>query len=197
MGQNKIAIFAGAQANGTKYTVVDIKQKSDFKFGYQAGISMKVPFDSKLFFAPAVFYSMKGYAVTFKNYAFPPDVTAKDNSTTLQTVELAGLLQLDFSSKPSHLFLKAGPSLDFQLIGKEKYNLINGSSVKRNMTFGFGDYGHFSANMIAQLGYETKSGFMVFAQYNHGLSNINNADNGPQILHRVYGISVGKYLKRK
>lgn len=189
--------FAGPQALSTKYTVNSIKQKNNTKIGFQTGVGLKVPFEGNLSFSPVVFYSMKGYKVTFTNYAFPPDVDAKDNNTTIHTFELAGLLQYDFNSEPSHFFIKGGPSLDFQLFGHETYNLMSGGSVDRNMKFSYTDYGHFSANMLAQFGYETGSGLILFAQYSFGLASINNADYGPEIRHRIYGISIGKYINSK
>ena len=64
------------------------------------------------------------------------------------------------------------------------------------MTWSPGAYGRYSANFIAQLGYETNSGFIIFAQYSHGATSINNADLGPRIRHRVFGLSIGKYLKK-
>ncbi len=195
--QVQFGIFAGPQATATRYTILNEKQKNDFKYGFQAGLNLKVPFDGNLYFAPAAFYSMKGYKVTFTQYLFPPDVNAKDNNTTIHTFELAALLQYDLGNGPSTFFIKAGPSLDFQLFGKEKFNLMNGGSVSRNMKFSYGDYGHYSANMLAQVGYETSSGFMLFAQYTHGMASLNNADGGPKIRHRAYGISIGKYLNRK
>ncbi len=195
--QFDIGIFAGPQATGALYTILNQKQKNEMKYGFQAGVGLKVPFENKLFFAPAAFYSMKGYKVTFTEFAFPPDTNAKDNNTSIHTFELAALLQFDLSNKPSHVFLKAGPTLDFLLFGKETYNLKNGTSVSRNMKFSDGDYGHFSANMLAQIGYETGGGFMIFAQYTHGMASTSNADGGPKIRHRAYGISIGKYLNRK
>ena len=195
--QVEVGIFAGPQATGARYTILNQKQKNELKYGFQAGVGLKVPFDNKLFFAPAGFYSMKGYKVTFAEFTFPPDVNAKDNNTTIHTFELAALLQYDLGDKPGHAYIKAGPSLDFHLFGKEKYNLMNGSSVSRNMKFSNGDYGHFSANLLAQFGYETGGGFFIFAQYTHGMASTNNADGGPKIRHRAYGISIGKYLNRK
>ncbi|MBK5271498.1 MAG: hypothetical protein JJE22_10840 [Bacteroidia bacterium] len=65
------------------------------------------------------------------------------------------------------------------------------------MKFSYTDYGHFSANMLAQFGYETGSGLILFAQYSFGLASINNADYGPEIRHRIYGISIGKYINSK
>jgi hypothetical protein len=167
------------------------------KVGFHAGIGMKVPFENKLFFAPAAYYSMKGYKVTYNLFNALPDVNAKDNNTSIHTFELAALLQYDFNTSPNHFFIKAGPSLDFQLIGNEKFNLLTTGSVDRKMKFSYGDYGHFSANGLLQLGYEASNGLIIFAQYTHGLASINNFDGGPQIKHRVFGISIGKILNRK
>lgn len=158
---------------------------------------MKVPFEGRLYFAPAVLYSLKGYKVKLNGSAYPPDVNAVDNNTTIHSVELAALLQVDLGNKPSHFFVKGGPTLDFLLFGKEKFNLNSGTSVSRNMKWGPGEYGHYAANVIAQFGYESNSGFFVFGQYTYGLTTINNADGGPRIGNRIYGISFGTYLKRK
>ncbi len=196
--QVEVGIFAGPQATSTKYLVFNQKQKSEFKYAFQAGVGLKVEFDKNLFFAPAIFYSQKGYKVTFKDFVYPPDSTAIDNNTNIHTVELAALLQYDLGKNPAHAFIKAGPSLDFHLFGKEKFNLKNGSAVNRKMPFGAGsDYGHFSANLLFQLGYENGSGIFFFAQYTHGLASTNNEERGPRIYHRAYGISIGKYLNRK
>ncbi len=196
--QVEIGIFAGPQTMSAKYRVHNQKQANEYKYGFQAGVNLKVPFEENLFFAPAFFYSMKGYKVTFTDFVYPPDSLAKDNNTTIHTVELAALLHYDFGKNPGHAFIKAGPSLDFQLSGKENFNLIGGGSVDRSMKFSFsGHYGYFSANFLFQLGYETGSGFFFFGQFTHGLASINNEDGGPRINHRVYGISLGKYLKRK
>ena len=196
--QFEYGFFAGPQATGARYTILNQKQKNEMKYGFQAGIGLKVPFENKLFFAPAAFYSLKGYKVTFTEFVYPPDPNAIDNNTTIHTFELAALLQYDLSSKPSHVFIKAGPSLDFHLFGKETYTLKAGGSVNRKMPFSAdGDYGHFSANLLMQIGYETGSGFMFFAQYTHGMASTNNTDGGPKIRHRAYGISIGKYLNRK
>jgi putative sterol carrier protein len=195
--QVEVGIFGGPQATAARYTILNQQQKNEFKYGFQAGVAFKVPFDEKLFFSPAAFYSLKGYKVTFTEFAFPPDHNAKDNNTTIHTFELAALLQYDIGTQPGHVFIKVGPSLDFHLFGNETYNLIAGGTVNRKMIFSYGDYGHFSANMLGQLGYETNSGFMLFAQYTHGMASTNNADGGPKIRHRAYGISIGKYLNRK
>ena len=195
--QTKFDIFAGPQATTASYSIAGIKQPTQSKFGFLAGFGCKIPFESHLFFSPAAFYSLKGYKVQFNRYTFPPDTTAVDNNTTIHTFELAFLLQFDFGKQPSHVFLKLGPSLDFQLIGKERFNLKAGGTVDQSMNYDFTAYGHYSANMLLQLGYEMAGGFTIAGQYTLGLANLSNADNGPTIKHRAYGITVGKYFNKK
>ena len=196
--QVEVGLFAGPQATGARYTILNQKQKNEVKYGFQAGVGFKTPFEGKLYFSPAAFYSLKGYKVTLTQFVYPPDTNAINNNTSIHTFELAALLQYNFSDKPAHVFIKAGPSLDFHLFGKETYNLKGGGSVSRNMPFSLdGDYGHFSANLLGQIGYETGGGFMLFLQYTHGLASTNNEDRGPKIRHRAFGISIGKYLNPK
>lgn len=195
--QNLTGFFLGPQMNTANYNVNYSMQKTDFTYGFQAGVMMKVPFDKGIFFVPTIFYSMKGYKVKFAQYTFPPDPLAADNEVKLHTLELGGLLQFDLGKKPSHAFVRVGPTLDFQLFGHEKFNLQTSGSVSRKMTFGYGDYGHYSANALAQLGFETESGFVVSLNYTYGLTSISNADGGPKILHRCIGFSIGKFLNAK
>lgn len=195
LAQVKTAFFAGPQISTVKYTVQNKKQDHGNKYGFVAGATVKVPFDNKLYFAPAVFYSMKGYKVTLDRAAAPPDTLATDNDTRIHTFELAALLQYDFSQQPGHFFVKLGPSLDIQLFGKEKFNRSNQTTIEQDMVFSFTRYGRYAANLIMQFGYETKTGILLWGQYGHGIGSMNNADFGPKIWHRTYSISFGKYLK--
>jgi hypothetical protein len=65
------------------------------------------------------------------------------------------------------------------------------------MVFSFGDYGRISASANLHVGYQAKQGLMVFAFYNLGIGSMNNADNGPRILHRIGGLAVGWLLGKK
>ena len=56
--QNRVAIFAGPQASTANYSIQNQKQDTKMKYGFNAGVAMKVPFDGFLYFAPAAFYSM-------------------------------------------------------------------------------------------------------------------------------------------
>src|SRR5215831_21169121 len=102
--QTKFGIFAGPQTTSAKYSIAGIKQPTDYKFGFLAGIGWKIPFESHLFFSPAAFYSLKGYKVKFNRYSYPPDTAALDNNTSIHTFEVAFLLQFDFGKEPSHVF---------------------------------------------------------------------------------------------
>ena len=196
-GQTLFGIFGGPQSTSARYTIENTVQKTDYKYGYQGGICWNVLLEGNLHFSPALFYSLKGYKVTYNKAAYPPDVTATDNNVTLQTVEIAPMIQIDLSKNPDHFFIKTGPSLDLQLYGTEKFHLLNGEMISRSMHFGFADYGRFGATIIAQLGFETRNGYILFAQYSYGIGSINNADDGPRIYHRVLGFSLGKYIIRK
>jgi Outer membrane protein beta-barrel domain len=189
--------FAGPQITGVHYTIGGTKQDMSFKPGFQAGIGCKVPFENQLSFSPVVFYSLKGYKVKFNRFFFPPDSTALDNNTTIHTIEVGAMLQFDFSMRPDHFFIKGGPSLDFQIFGNEKYKKISGEKIDQKMGYGFGEYGRYAASLLAQLGYETKKGLFIFVQYTHGFTNLSNADSGPQIQHRAYGLSAGKFFGHK
>jgi hypothetical protein len=193
-GQVDWAFFGGPQATSAHYSQGDTSQKTQYKYGFHAGMSLKVPFDKQLYFVPQLYYSMKGYKATFNRSISLPDPSATDNDTRIHTLETAFLLQFDFKDKPGHGFFRTGPSLDFQLFGHEKFNTPSGE-VSRSMKYGYNDYGHFSANWILQLGYESPGGFMIYGLYSPGITNISNQDEGPKIRHQAFGITIGKYFK--
>lgn len=195
--QVQFGLFGGPQRTSSKYTINGKKQSNSPKYGFQLGGTLKVPFENKLYFSPAAFYSLKGYKVKFNQRSYFPDSLAVDNNTIIHTFELAALLQYDFNDRPNHFFVKFGPSIDFQISGKEKFNRSNRTAIDRKMGFSFTQYGRYAASLITQLGYETKDGLLLFAQYTHGIGSMNNADDGPGIWHRVIGISIGKYLNKK
>lgn len=192
--QVRTHLFAGPQMTTASYKMAGNKQETSFKPGFMAGIGLKVPFDHQLYFAPTIFYSLKGYKATLTDPSSLPDLLAINNDVTVHSVELGFLLHLDLSPAANHLFLRAGPSLDFALFGREKFDKSNGDKVNRPMKFGFGDYGHYLASGLVHFGYETSS-FYLMAQYQGTLGSISNLDDGPVIKHRVVGLTAGIYLK--
>ena len=103
--QVKIAAFAGPQATSAHYSINGQNQDTKFKMGVMAGLGLKVPFEGRLYFFPAVYYSLKGYKVTLALPAYPPTELAKNNNTTIHTMEIAPLFQVDLSKKPDHFFV--------------------------------------------------------------------------------------------
>ena len=74
--QTRFSFFAGPQATTVHYVVRGSEQSTDFKFGFQAGVGAKIEFDNKLYFSPAIYYSLKGYKVVLKQGAYPPGLLA-------------------------------------------------------------------------------------------------------------------------
>lgn len=157
-----------------------------------AGAGLKVAFENQLYFFPSVYFSRKGYKVDFNRFAFPPGEEAKNNNTSINTIEIAPLLQFDLSKNASHPFVRFGFSADYAFSGKERFDTrTSGAIIERDMVFSFGDYGRYTASANLHFGYEFQNGLNVFAHTTHGLGSLNNADGGPRIVHRIYGISLG------
>ncbi|MES1223291.1 MAG: porin family protein, partial [Bacteroidota bacterium] len=161
--QTRFNFFAGPQISTTNYIVGGEKQSNSFKPGFQLGIGAKIEFESHLFFSPSVYYSLKGYKVTLDKASSPPDMTAINNNVTVHTLETAFLLQYDFTKDPSHFYIKLGPSLDFQLLGKEKFDRVNGDKVSRNMKYDFANYGRYAASGVLHTGYEMSNSLFFYA----------------------------------
>ncbi|HEU4901133.1 MAG TPA: outer membrane beta-barrel protein [Flavisolibacter sp.] len=195
--QAQVSLFAGPQMATAKYHIRNAKQDWSFKQGFMGGIRLTTQVEGPLYFAPSLYYSQKGYKVTFNRAAFPPDTAAKNNNTSINTIALAPLLQFDLSKDKSHFFVRFGPGIDVAISGKEKFDSSTGKSIDRSMTFGSIGYSPATAFAAFQLGFEARNGLSVFANYEHGLSNFNNADFGPMILHRVLGLSVGWKLGKR
>jgi hypothetical protein len=194
-------VFAGPQMTSARYEVsaysITNKQPNSYKYGFIAGVGLKVPFEAPIYFYPSIFYSMKGYKVQLNQSLYPPDQFAIDNDTRIHTFETAFLIRVNLSQQPGHIFVSTGPSLDFQLFGREKFHSTQQGYVDRNMKYGYEHYGHFAANWVLELGYETANGFFVNGRYAYGLTNLVNTDEGPKISHLAAGITFGKVLGRK
>ena len=197
ISQVRIGVIIGPQATSANYKIKEEKQPTEYKMGGQAGITAKIPVEFQLYFAPSVYYSLKGYKVKLNHPSFPPGEDAISNNVSVHAIEIAPLFHFDLSKKAAHPFIQFGPAIDIAFYGKEEIVLKNGDKVDRNMKFNFGEYGRFTSLVIGRLGYEMQNGFFFFGHITYGLGSMNNADNGPKIRHRIFGVSVGKYLKGK
>lgn len=193
----QVSLFAGPQFTTAKYHIRNAKQDKEFKQGYMAGLRLITPVEGNLYFSPSLYYSRKGYKVSFNRQAVLPDSAALNNNTSYNTIAFTPLLQFNLSSAKSHYFVRFGPGVDVAFSGKETFDSAAGKQVNRPMVFGSLGYSPATAFANIQVGFVHSSGFSVYANYEHGLSNFNNADLGPMILQRVVGISVEWKLGRK
>src|SRR5215210_2347361 len=95
--QAQVRVFAGPQLTTAKYHIRNGKQDSEFKQGFMAGIGLTTLVEGPLYFAPSLYYSKKGYKVTFNRAAVPPGLDAKNNNTSINTIAFAPLLQFNLS----------------------------------------------------------------------------------------------------
>lgn len=196
--QVQFQIFGGAHISSTDYSINGVNQPTDTKMGFHLGAAYKIPFEGILSFSPAISYAMRGYKVQFNQPSYPPDLLAIDNNTTFHEIDVDPLLQFDLSKKPSHLFIRVGPSFNFILVGNEQYNLATGESIDRSMKFSTtNNYGRYNASLTGQFGFETAKGFTIHAYYLRGMISMNNEEQGPSIYNSMYGLTLGKFLRSK
>jgi hypothetical protein len=196
--QARVCVFAGGQTTNVNYSIHGVKQPTDSKFGIHGGVGMKVNFEGHLYFFPSISYYQFGYDVCFNKQSIPPDSFATDNSVSIHQLNIDPVLQFDIGKRPSHFFLRAGPSFQFIISGKEKFTKSAGDMVDRKMELGmYEDYGRILVSLVPAVGYENASGFYFNFQYTLGLTSMSNADGGPQILPRMAGLTLGYYFKSK
>ena len=173
------------------------KQETESKVGYIAGVGYKTLIEGNFYFSPMLQYSRKGYKVSFDRPAFPPDSGAVNNNTSLNAIELAPLVQFNFSKKESYGFLRFGPSFEINISGKETFDSSDVKTISRDMRFNYVTYSHATVSLNLQTGFQHKNGFTAFVFLNIGMSSLNNADYGPKIFQRVGGVALGWQLGKK
>jgi hypothetical protein len=188
--QTTIGITAGASfANVTvKSDFISASPKS--KTGITAGIVIDAALSENFGFQPALNFLQKGYKV-------------KDDGSS-ETVNFNYLevpLNFVYSAKKNEgFFVGAGPSIAYGLSGMDKFKADGmpddnekikfGSGADQVKTFDFGAY--------AVAGYRMAGGFMISANYNLGLSKINNDDGSGDagtIKNKYFSIKIGYCFK--
>ncbi|MBX9784024.1 MAG: PorT family protein [Chitinophagaceae bacterium] len=169
-------------------TTVDVKTKP--VHGGYIGIMMKVPFDNRLFFAPQMDVSYRGMSTdSLQQNQF--------SNVTEFNLRVMPLLQFDFtnpSENANTVFVQFGPSIGFGLYGRQTKQNSTGTPLKRNLKYGFQDYGRYEANLHAGIGYETAGGFRVLLDYAHGLGNMINTDGGGALKYRTVSLGIGYWF---
>lgn len=170
-------------------------EHTDGKEGLTFGFAMDVPINKSFSFQPAVNFTQEGYKVNQAADGYTDKLTTSYVEVPLDVIFRPKMPQVQF-------FVGAGPSVSLAVSGKEKED-DNGSVSEMTYKFGNDPDKHdmrgmdFGANFLT--GIETKSGFLVVANYNLGLRNlIPGGSSDISIKNSYFGFKLGyRFSKHK
>ena len=180
-------------------TIANYKSKSDgndesgkSKIGFTLGMFANMAVGKNFVIQPGLNWVQKGS----KDEVDMGGFTEKYQITT-NHIEVP----VNFIYKGNGFFIGAGPSFSFGVSGKVKWEAA-GFNGEEKIHFGNSDTSDIKpfdmgANVLT--GYQFKSGFLIVANYNLGLSNLipgSGADNG-SFKSRYFGIKLGYLLHGK
>jgi hypothetical protein len=192
--QTTFGVTAGVSfANVTaKYQGISASLK--LKPGVTAGIILNEPLRGNFILQPALNFVQKGYKI-------------KDDTGT-ETVNFNYLelpVNIIYSVKKNEgFFIGGGPSLAYGISGRDKVKYAGGSMPDDNQKVKFGSGADevkgfdFGVNAIA--GYRLAGGLMISANYNLGLSKINNDDGSGEngtLKNKYYSLKIGYTFGKK
>jgi hypothetical protein len=188
--QVKIAAKAGWNYSTARAVYTDVRQPTDFTFGYGAGILVKIPFEGILNFSPSVMINRRGFVVK------PNMGTNIKEQYSITYLDLIPSLSVDFPNHSNSFVISLGPDFGFTNFGKIKVTDINNISNSQNLKFGYGAYGWFDIGLNASVGYHMKKIFIELG-YLHGLTSINNNEEFDQrnLRNRTLSLNFGYYFK--
>lgn len=162
--------FSGSGNSGS-LTSFNVGAFVDFKFG---NVSLQ----------PALNFTGKGgsSSVSFD------DEASSNSKVKLYYLQVPVNVVYHVPAVVGDFYFGAGPYLGMGVSGKAKDDSGNSENVK----FGSGqdELKRTDAGLDAIVGFKFKSGFLINANYDWGLTNITNVD-GIKLTNRVFGISVG------
>ena len=182
--QTKIGLTGGVTFANVTAKLQGISISPKMKTGFTAGLFTDFPLSANFSFQPALNFVQKGYS-------------SKDETMTDKVSYSYAEVPLNFVYNNKGFFIGAGPSMAFGLSGKEKFvdKEDPSQSGDTKLKFGSGDEEakrfEFGANVLT--GYKFVGGFMVSANYNLGLNNIQNGNSNEvgTIKNRYFAIKIG------
>ena len=188
--QTNLGIKAGYNYSTAKVLVNGTDQKTSYVSGYGAAIMFKTWFDGVLHFSPYIAYNRRGHSYT------PGGTDIKKIENIIHYIDVVPILSFDFPVTTQQTFIVGfGPVVGFALTGKEKTTAVNGTVTKKNMVFGFGDYGRYDAGLTANAGYRWNK-YLLEVSYLYSLTDMeNNEDNPRDIRNRMINLSLGYYFR--
>ncbi len=188
--QVKIAAKGGWNFSTANATYADVKQPSDFTFGYGIGAMAKIPFEGVLHFSPSVMINKRGFIIN------PLTGSNKTEQYSIVYLDLVPSLSLDFPIKDNSFVISLGPDFGFTKFGRLKITDNNNVVTSQKLKFGYTEYGMFDMGLNAGVGYHMKKVFVELG-YMYGLASINNNEENDErnIRNRMLGLNIGYYFK--
>ena len=186
--QTTVGVTAGASFANVKVSAGGISASPKDRIGIVAGVFVNAALNENISFHPEVNFVQKGYSAK-DDYG-----TEKVNFNYIDVP-----LNIVYNQPAGKgIFVGAGPSVGYGFSGIDKFTYADNSmpDEKEKIRFGSGtdEVKNFEmgANFIA--GYRFHGGFLITANYNLGLSKINNDDGGfdsGKIKNRYFGVRIG------
>jgi hypothetical protein len=183
-----------------------VEQK--FKSGFLVGAAMEFPVKGAFSLQPELLFIQKGFRL--KGEGSEQGITFKiDNRTTINYLEVPVLLKYYLNDSDTRFYVIAGPSIGIGIGGKVKTTVdadLLGAplSVTVDGKIKFGDTppgydpledtdvyfdNRIDAGLLAGFGVTIKEMFLIELRYQHGLTNLSDADE--RSMYRVIQFSFG------
>ena len=185
--QTNVGFTIGGTYSSITAKLSGISISPKYKAGITAGLVLDASLSSNLSFQPELNYVQKG---------LKSDQDGVKDVVTYSYLELP-LNVVYRAQKERGFFIGAGPSIAYGLSGKEKYSDPQGSENTK-VKFGAADDEvkpvDFGVNVLA--GYKFGSGFLLAANYNLGLSNIQNGNSSDvgTVKNKYFGFKIGYFF---
>jgi Outer membrane protein beta-barrel domain len=162
---------------------------SKIKTGLTVGFLGDIVLTEKFSFQPGINFVQKGG----KQSATAFGVTI-ENTATLNYLEAPLNFVYNAPAGSGYFFAGLGPVLGYGISGKSKNKVSTGGETTEDIKFGSGATEtkpfEFSGNVLA--GYELSNGIFITANYNMGISNLqNDAPSNSSSKNRYFGIKLG------
>jgi len=195
--QVKVGVTAGLNASRLENSG-DNAAKSDYKAGFQVGLSTDFGITNNFSIMPELLFSQRGG----KSNSTERDVNGKpissSTSLTINYLQLPVNAACKFDvGNGSKLFVFAGPYLGYGLSGKGKSNIKSeGTKVNLSETVKFGsketEMKRIDVGVNAGIVYQYENVFFK-VQYNHGLTDIDNVKKS-STKNSNFSVSAGYYF---
>lgn len=187
--KSSFGITVGGAFGSYKIKAEPLSITSKTKAGFTAGLLASIPLGQHFSFMPALNFLQKGGTLTSED---------SNDKTNLNYVELPLNFVYNARSVAGNFFVGAGPSLSMGLSGKYKFQENGGEPVTSDIHFGSGsddDLKGFEAGVNILAGFQLRNGFLITANYNTGLSNLNISNesepNKTKYHNRYFSVRVG------